>query len=79
MDHEVAAHGLAHAHKRPIRKHLKTFHVKELHDGTFSHEMGDGKGGMQSGSATDLEQVHAAMDAHMAPGAEEVQPEGASA
>lgn len=75
MAHEVAAHGLAHAHKKPIRKHLKTFHVKELHDGTFSHEMTDGKGGTQSGSAPDLDQVHDALQAHMGAPNADVPPE----
>lgn len=65
--HELAAHGLAHAHKKDSKKHLKEFHVKELHDGTFGHQANDGKGGMTEGSATTLDQVKEALQAHLSP------------
>lgn len=69
MDHSTAAHGLGHkskAKEKPApKKHLKEFHAKELHDGTFHTAAHDGKGGVQEGSAPDVDSVHDALEAHM--------------
>src|SRR5580658_2325434 len=68
MDHELAAHALAHkTPKKATPKPMKEFHAKEVHDGTFHITKHSGKPGEEpkEGSATDMDQVHDALEEHM--------------
>jgi len=55
--------------KRPAPKHLKEFHAKAQHDGTYRMEKHSGKPGdtPQESTAPDVAGVQAALAQHMAP------------
>lgn len=63
MDHEMASHALGVKAKK--EKPLKSFHVRELHDGTHHVEKNDGKGNMEEASAKKMKEVHQMLEAHM--------------
>ncbi len=71
-DLEVALHTMNHhRQKEPAKEEkqadheeLKEFHVKRLHDGTFSHVLHDGTGPGREGSTPDLNDIHDALEQH---------------